>query len=84
MYQLATLGLDAARLTHVFLTHHHGDHCFGLPTIVHARALAFAQRGCAALLPMSVFCPRGGDGTCARNGLVSDAVQPAYVLEKSC
>lgn len=38
--QLLRAGLSAAKITHVFISHFHGDHVLGLPGLVQSRALA--------------------------------------------
>lgn len=35
--QLADVGLEPTQVQAVCITHHHGDHCFGLPALVQAR-----------------------------------------------
>lgn len=47
MYQFHNMGLDLTRLSHIFLTHHHGDHCFGLAPLIDARRGAFEAAGSA-------------------------------------
>lgn len=45
-YQLQSIGLCASKVSHIFVTHHHGDHCFGLGPLIAARHAAFARRRC--------------------------------------
>lgn len=54
--QLRTAGLDPASVTHIFVTHLHGDHCFGLPGAL--TTIAAARAGTpAAAEPIHVYGP---------------------------
>ena len=74
MYQLASLKLPLWRVTHLFFTHLHGDHCFGAPTLVYNRLLAFAAARCCPAWEshLVVWHSRAILQRCAgaRNGLV--------------
>lgn len=37
--RLAQYGLGLNRIGHIFITHHHGDHCFGLPGLLNTMGL---------------------------------------------
>lgn len=37
--RLAEYGLGLNRISHIFITHHHGDHCFGLPGLISTMGL---------------------------------------------
>jgi ribonuclease Z len=52
-HQLLRCRLAAENLDRVFITHLHGDHCFGLPGLLSARGLKGTTR------PLQVFGPRG-------------------------
>lgn len=49
--QLADVGLDPTQVQAVCITHHHGDHCFGLPALVQARHELQLERECASPSP---------------------------------
>ena len=46
MHQFRELGLDVGSLEVVMLTHHHGDHIFGLPGLIAARYERQLDLGC--------------------------------------
>lgn len=48
LHQFRELGLDIDALEVVLLTHHHGDHIFGLPGLVAARYERQCDLGCAS------------------------------------
>lgn len=50
--------IDPARVTHICISHMHGDHCFGLPGMVHDVSKARAARG-STTEPLFVFGPPG-------------------------
>ncbi|MCK5806352.1 MAG: ribonuclease Z [Lentisphaeria bacterium] len=52
-HQLLRCPLAATQLDHVFITHLHGDHCFGLPGLLSARGLVGVVR------PLQIFGPAG-------------------------
>eukprot|EP00193_Tetraselmis_chui_P022073 CAMPEP_0177773866 /NCGR_PEP_ID=MMETSP0491_2-20121128/13150_1 /TAXON_ID=63592 /ORGANISM="Tetraselmis chuii, Strain PLY429" /LENGTH=641 /DNA_ID=CAMNT_0019292103 /DNA_START=46 /DNA_END=1971 /DNA_ORIENTATION=- len=41
--QIARSHLDISKVRHVFITHHHGDHIFGLPGLIAAISIASAE-----------------------------------------
>ncbi len=65
--RLARQGLSLSRLSHIFLTHIHGDHCFGLPGLINTMGLlgrtatlhvhAPAQLGAFVEFIRRTFCP---------------------------
>ena len=54
--QLVRAGLDAARVRHIFITHLHGDHCFGLPGVLQAISNARAGTPAAEAGPQPSCC----------------------------
>eukprot|EP00892_Ulva_mutabilis_P000983 jgi/Ulvmu1/10886/UM007_0062.1 len=56
--QFQAVGLDLTRLASVCITHHHGDHCFGLPALVQARHELQLERS-GEVTPLQVFGPPG-------------------------
>jgi ribonuclease Z len=52
--QMTHAGLSAAQITHVCVTHFHGDHCLGLAGIIQRLSLDRVPH------PVEVFYPRGG------------------------
>lgn len=57
--QCTLAGVSIAKLTAVFVTHFHGDHCLGLPGVIQRRSLDNATNS-APSGPLPVFYP--GDG----------------------
>lgn len=56
--QLETAGMDAARVKKLFITHMHGDHCFGVGGML--RAVSAAREGTPlADVPFTVYGPPG-------------------------
>jgi ribonuclease Z len=52
--QMIRAGLPASRITHIALTHFHGDHCLGLPGIIQRLSLDGVEH------PVEVLYPRSG------------------------
>jgi ribonuclease Z len=52
--QMVRAGLPASRITHIALTHFHGDHCLGLPGIIQRLSLDGVEH------PVEVIYPRSG------------------------
>lgn len=52
--QFARAKLSLARVSHIFISHLHGDHLFGLPGLLGSRSLQ-----CAATAGLTVFGPQG-------------------------
>jgi ribonuclease Z len=52
-HRLAASSLSLARLRRVFVSHLHGDHCFGLPGLLTSRAMV------GATTPLAMFGPEG-------------------------
>src|SRR3954451_25001314 len=52
--QMAHAGLAASQITHVFITHFHGDHCLGLASIIQRISLDRVAH------PVEVFYPESG------------------------
>lgn len=44
MRQLEKAGISAGELTHIYVSHQHGDHCLGYPVLLLKRALAWPTR----------------------------------------
>lgn len=51
--QLQKSELSYQQITHIFLSHYHGDHCFGVPGLIKTMALNERDR------PLSLYGPRG-------------------------
>ena len=52
--QMVRAGLPASRITHIAVTHFHGDHCLGLPGIIQRLSLDGVEH------PVEVIYPRSG------------------------
>jgi ribonuclease Z len=52
--QMIRAGLPASRVTHIALTHFHGDHCLGLPGIIQRLSLDGVEH------PVEMIYPRSG------------------------
>jgi ribonuclease Z len=52
--QMVRAGLPASRVTHIALTHFHGDHCLGLPGVIQRLSLDGVEH------PVEVIYPRSG------------------------
>ena len=53
--QWSRVGLGMTRLGHIFISHSHGDHCFGLPGLISTMGLL--GRTAALHLPCVIGCP---------------------------
>lgn len=51
--QMTTFGLAASEVTHIFITHFHGDHCLGLPGIIQRLSLDGARHEVKVYFPAS-------------------------------
>ncbi len=51
--QLQKSDLSYQQITHIFLSHYHGDHCFGVPGLIKTMALNERDR------PLRLYGPRG-------------------------
>ncbi|MEM7275801.1 MAG: ribonuclease Z [Actinomycetota bacterium] len=70
--QCILAGVAIARLTGIFVTHFHGDHCLGLPGVIQRRALdARATEDDAGLPPLPVYYPADGQDYLDRMRTVS-------------
>lgn len=70
--QCILAGVAVARLTAIFVTHFHGDHCLGLPGVIQRRALdARAVEDPAGLPPLPVYYPSDGQDYLDRMRTVS-------------
>jgi len=52
--QLLMAGISASRITRIFISHFHGDHCLGLPGVVQRLSLAGAEQ------EVDIFYPASG------------------------
>ncbi len=56
--QLEMAGMDAVRVKKLFITHMHGDHCFGIGGLL--RAVSAAREGTSSAdVPFTVYGPPG-------------------------
>ena len=51
--QLQRSGVSYQQITQIYLTHYHGDHCFGVPGLIKTMALNERDR------PLSIYGPKG-------------------------
>ncbi|MEP7126150.1 MAG: MBL fold metallo-hydrolase, partial [Byssovorax sp.] len=52
--QMTHVGLAASQITHIFVTHFHGDHCLGLASVIQRISLDRVAH------PIEIFYPASG------------------------
>ena len=58
IHQMQAASIDPARIARIFITHLHGDHCFGIPGVLAAISAARAKQRTASE-PLHMFGPPG-------------------------